>query len=194
MMTPPTSMPPNGGAPPPAGAPADRAAAAVTGVLEKMRQTIDATYPGPGAPLAVKEIVSLSEVGAKALKALGGPDAPTWEAPKGIREVPQVPQDVYRMAMLILLMAAKVLPPKEAAAFVVAPEDFTTDKGLAKVEGMLAQIASDKKLQAMLHDGVAKMMSGGAPMAEGEEPAPNADKGEGPHAEPDADEPDYTSM
>ena len=115
--------------------------------------------------------------------------------------MPAVPIEVYRAAMLVLMMAAKLLPPEKAGQFTVAPSDFTSDKGLSKVCGMLSSLAGDKKLIKAMHEGTAQMSAappppaaqGKAEMTEEAEGEPNPDKKAPPHMEPDMDE-DYTAM
>lgn len=202
-LSPPTPSSPAGspqGGPPPSaagGSPADRAASAAADVVNKQREAIDATYPQKSEPVSVSEVSDVSKCVAKVVKALDGPDLPVWEAPKGVREVPAVPIEVYRAAMLVLMMAARLLPPEKAGQFTVAPSDFTSDKGLSKVCGILSSLAGDKKLIKAMHEGTAKM--GAAPaqgepvMSEEAEGEPNPDKKAPPHMEPDMDD-DYTAM
>lgn len=178
--------------PPSQGSPADRAAGAMVDVVAKQREAIDATYPQGGEPVSASEVADVSKCVAKVIKALDGPDLPVWQAEKGMREVPAVPIEVYRAAMLVLMMAAKLLPPEKAGQFMVSPADFTSDKGLSKVCGMLSSLASDKKLIKAMHDGTAAMEQGG-PTPEAMEAEPNPDAGAKPHMEPDGDE-DYTAM
>lgn len=192
-MPPPSGRPP--GAPPPSagGSPADRAANAMADTVQAQQQALDATFPKGAPPVSVSEISTLADCAKKAIKALDGPEIPKWAAPKGVREMP-MPMEVYRPAMLVLMLAMKTLPPEKAGQFTVAPEDFTSDAGIKKVCGMLAQIASDSKIQKLMHEGADRMASSGGPGAtpESAEAEPNPDRGAPPHMEPDED--DVTAM
>lgn len=171
-------MPPNAPPRPPAGRPAGRPAGPPAGgmnaagraadahaeVSAKMRDTITASMPTPTEPLPAAQIEAVADIAGEIAKKLGAPGGlPTWQAPKGVREVEEFPREIYMLAMAVLLLAQKTLPPEMAGKYAADPSMFGSAAGLKQLVGLLGALKEDDKALAAIEANASKLMGGGAP-------------------------------